>query len=1131
MKEIPKMNNQPGRMKSVSTQKRATNLRHLLPILAISFSVLLIADSSVTPFHTTPVAAQSGFTIIAPAPGSVFYPGQTVTVQWTGGDPNNPVAVALIVDGPGCSFGCVSAGSGVIPNNGSFNWTFASNLPCDGSYRYRFYVENTNPRTTWTYGGQFDLACPTCVPPPSNMVSWWPGDGNARDIQDNNGGALAGGATFAPGKVGQAFRFDGQDDFVDVQPNANLDLTQALTIDAWVNPSLVTNDRGIVEKTVANGVNTQYSLFLSDGRVVFRLIKVPGVDHATISANPIPTNAWTHVAATWDGAIMKLFTNGVQQSQTLAVAAPINGGVGPTLIGRQGSRINPFAGLIDEVEIFSRALSSQEVYAIYLAGSAGKCKPDSDGDGVSDASDNCVNTFNPDQADADSDGLGDACDVSPTCVQPPSNMISWWPGDGNADDIQDGNNGMLQGGATFMPGKVEQAFSFDGGDDFVNVPYNSNLDLTQALTIDAWVNPTVIAGRNRGIVEKTVGGGVNTQYSLFLDSGGGMVFRLIKVPGVDHRTISSDSVIPLNTWTHVAATWDGATMKLFINGFQQAETQAVVGSINGGDGPTLIGKQGSNINHYAGLIDEVEIFNRALSSQEIRAIYLADTAGKCKTPADVTPPTVSCPSPFTASADNSCQARVPDVLTGATAADDSGGPVTLSQTPAADTLVGLGTTTITITATDEANNSGTCSTTFTVVDDTPPTLSCPSDVYVNKPVNLCSAVVNYSMPSATDNCSNASVVCSPPSGSSFPVGVTTVICSATDAAGNAASCSFTVSVVNTPPSAAAGGPYAANEGAGVSVTASGNDPDGDSLAFAWDQDNNGSFETPGQSASFSAATLDGPSTRTIAVRIIDSCGASTIAQATVNVLNVAPTVGAIAAPVDPIQVNTSVNATAPFTDPGVLDTHTATWNWGDGSTSSGNVNEANGAGSVSGSHLYTAAGVYTLTLTVTDDDGGAGQSLFQYVVVYDPSAGFVTGGGWINSPAGAYALDPSLTGKATFGFVSKYQHGATVPSGNTQFNFHVAGMNLNSTSYDWLVIAGARAQYRGSATINGSGNYGFLLSAIDGQINGGGGMDRFRIKIWEKSTGQIIYDNQMGAADDAVPSTAISGGSIVIHSN
>jgi hypothetical protein len=168
-------------------------------------------------------------------------------------------------------------------------------------------------------------------------------------------------------------------------------------------------------------------------------------------------------------------------------------------------------------------------------------------------------------------------------------------------------------------------------------------------------------------------------------------------------------------------------------------------------------------------------------------------------------------------------------------------------------------------------------------------------------------------------------------------------------------------------------------------------------------------------------------------------------------------------------------------------------------------------------------------VTVTDNQGAAAELSYQYIVVYDPSAGFVTGGGWINSPAGAYMADPTLTGKANFGFVAKYQHGANTPNGQTQFGFHVAGLDFQSTSYDWLVVAGAKAKFKGSGTINGSGDYGFMLTAIDGQVNGGGGLDKFRIKIWDKATGSVIYDNQMGAPDDGDAATVIQGGSIVIH--
>ena len=154
-------------------------------------------------------------------------------------------------------------------------------------------------------------------------------------------------------------------------------------------------------------------------------------------------------------------------------------------------------------------------------------------------------------------------------------------------------------------------------------------------------------------------------------------------------------------------------------------------------------------------------------------------------------------------------------------------------------------------------------------------------------------------------------------------------------------------------------------------------------------------------------------------------------------------------------------------------------------------------------------------------------------MVYDPAGGFVTGGGWIDSPAGAYAADPTLTGRANFGFVSKYKKGKSVPEGNTSFQFKAGDLKFESTGYDWLVISGKKAQFKGSGTINGSGDYGFMLTAIDEALTPSTDVDLFRIKIWEKaadgSEDDVIYDNKMGALDAADPTTALGGGSIVIH--
>ncbi len=246
-----------------------------------------------------------------------------------------------------------------------------------------------------------------------------------------------------------------------------------------------------------------------------------------------------------------------------------------------------------------------------------------------------------------------------------------------------------------------------------------------------------------------------------------------------------------------------------------------------------------------------------------------------------------------------------------------------------------------------------------------------------------------------------------------------------------------------------------------------------------------------------------------------------------------PVLGPIAAD-DPVAVNVALQSSADFTDGDTADIHTGTWDWGDGVASTASVTQGEGGGTLIGSHAFSTAGVYRVTLTVTDSGGKSTQGA-RDVVVYDPSAGFVTGGGWFISPLGAYKADASLTGFANFGFVSRYQKGASVPTGKTEFNFRAANLNFHSDSYDWLVASAARAQYKGTGTINGSGDFRFLLTAVDGDRLGGSAPDRFRIKIWYYDSAQqkdvTVYDNQMetslaGGYDEG---SAVSGGSIVIH--
>jgi hypothetical protein len=302
------------------------------------------------------------------------------------------------------------------------------------------------------------------------------------------------------------------------------------------------------------------------------------------------------------------------------------------------------------------------------------------------------------------------------------------------------------------------------------------------------------------------------------------------------------------------------------------------------------------------------------------------------------------------------------------------------------------------------------------------------------------------------------------------------------------------------------------------------DPDGDTVTLSASvgtvtNNQDGSW-------SWSLVTTDGPTeSQTVTITADDGNGGITSVNFDLTVNNVAPTVDSITVPTDPVAIDAQpVVVTVEFSEPAyTLDQPTGEIDFGDGQ---GGQPVPVEDGTISATYRYGQPGVYLITVTITDKDGGVGVGVApNYIVVYDASSGFVSGGGWIESPASACPdFCGGTTGRATFGLVSRYKRGATTPTGNTHFNFATGGLNFDSDTYDWLVVnqGGANAQFKGVGTINGQLDangqpYRFMVWAGDAET------DTFRIRIWSEFDGveSAVYDNGVNQP--------IGGGSIVIH--
>jgi hypothetical protein len=502
--------------------------------------------------------------------------------------------------------------------------TLAPSQPIDRLRYIRMPAGAAAPPCGTTSGG-------SCVTPAAGMVSWWSLDAASRyvaqdgrpsymdlhgwnEMRSSQSVATPTSVLVGDGKVGEGGQFTSH--FLRTDEQRNLDLQQ-MTLQAWIKPTAYGAGpanapylSGILWKGNVTNLKNYGLQWLSTGQVQFIVGGSLG-ERSVTSTSAIPLNVFTHIAATYDGSALRLYVNGVLDGVSVTSAGVLNAVDCPLLIGVTaactpgGFASQYFPGFIDEVAIHNRALTDAELLAIATAGSSGMCRPSS------------------------GPPVGSACTFSP------ANGASWWRAEGNANDSKGANHLLTNSGVTYGTGAVGQAWSFDSFFDHLTAPHHSSLTPASAITIDMWIYPRsagpLAPQHPASLIFKGYVQNLEQSYGLFLDAEGRLVFRIggFKVGAVAAIDSLGSSVLKSHAWTHVAATYDGTTMRLFINGVPDSSKTTDITQLRSTTHGLAFGYLTSAVGAANALVDETEIFSRALTSAEIASIYNAGTAGKC----------------------------------------------------------------------------------------------------------------------------------------------------------------------------------------------------------------------------------------------------------------------------------------------------------------------------------------------------------------------------------------------------------------------------------------------------------------------------------------------------------------------
>jgi len=413
----------------------------------------------------------------------------------------------------------------------------------------------------------------------------------------NNTGTLTNGPTRQIGKIGQALSFDGVNDVVSVLDSVSLDSTRnAFTVSAWIYDNDVDDgvddDRHILDKgDEGTNVNNTFRLGLSDSKQINIAIFDGSSSNTAYGPTPVSFQTWSHVTAVFNGNNITVYLNGVAGTPVVKTIGTLFD-AGNLAIGRQSAAdcASPYSscwkGQIDDVRVYNRALSSDEIKRLYNMGATTK--------------------FNVSQKNTLNNGL-----------------VGLWTFDGPDmagvaayDRSGNNNTGTLTNGPTRAIGRIGQALNFDGADD--NVSMGDVLDLIGSpLSISVWVNPRSTPNA-AGIVDKLGTGGNNR---LIMGGSGTIAFGIRNADSV-YESVTTTVPVPLNSWTHLVATYDNVnTGKIYFNGSLDI-TKSNFTVSRGNVGYSLrFGYSNNNAVYFPGLIDDVRIYNRALSPDEIKRLY------------------------------------------------------------------------------------------------------------------------------------------------------------------------------------------------------------------------------------------------------------------------------------------------------------------------------------------------------------------------------------------------------------------------------------------------------------------------------------------------------------------------------